>query len=228
MNFLSHFYFDRHSSAQRILGCLLPDLIKNAAKITFLNPLKFPEKFSASELHDIYIGWNNHIAIDKYFHASTFFTNHTQAIKKQLFPVTENSEIRPSFLAHIALELMLDHLLIAHNHIQVEKLYVALQESDKDATIQFLTRCNIADLTPILQFIDNFKASRYLFSYQKTENLAYALNRICMRLWPIGMEQEKVNLLYTVLEQYMEVNEKEMLQIFKEMDTNLSLNTAYI
>lgn len=223
MNFLSHYYFDRHSSALKILGCLLPDLIRNAVKLNYPSPLRKPENFINTEFHEIFNGWKNHILVDKYFHASEFFVVHTQAIKEQIFAVTNDSEIRPSFLAHISLELILDHLLIAHNYIQVDKLYLALQESDKEITTQFLHACEIENPEPILNFIDSFKASRYLLSYQKIENLAYALNRICMRLWPAGMQQAKVNLLFAVLEEYIAGNGEEMLKIFHEIEIELNL-----
>jgi hypothetical protein len=47
MNFLSHFYFDRHcDDPHLVLGAVLPDLVKNARKDWNLQPERKAEEFS--------------------------------------------------------------------------------------------------------------------------------------------------------------------------------------
>lgn len=222
MNFLSHYYFDRQTSALRIMGSLLPDFIKNAGKFKIESPLKQPEKYSDPGINEIYLGWENHIIIDKLFHSSDFFYEQTQIIKEKIKPITEGTEIRPSFLAHISLELMLDHLLIKYNHLHVQDLYTALQTAPKETIIEFLNLCRVESPETVMNFLNNFTSSKYLISYQKTANIAYALNRICMRVWPEGMEKQKIDDLHDQLDQYLAENEKELLKIFNVMTLELS------
>lgn len=221
MNFLSHYYFERHKGALNILGSLLPDLIKNAGNFKVANPLKQPELFDAPELLEILAGWQSHIFIDKRFHAAPFFIRHTQLIKPLILSVTERSEVRPSFLAHISLELLLDHLLITQNKVQVNHLYTNLQQADKEVVRIFLEYCEIAEPEKVLDFIKHFISSKYLISYQKTENIAYALNRICMRLWPEALDEVAVQKLHIALENHLHNHSTELLAIFPDLEEQL-------
>lgn len=221
MNFLSHYYFDRNQPALKIVGSLLPDLIKNAGVNKVKSPLKNTGLLENNLYTDLLAGWRNHIEVDKYFHSSDFFIHHSQALKEEIKEVTVGSEVRPSFLGHIALELILDHLLIQKNKIQVGNLYIALQEADKETIASFLLQCTEQESDRILNFIQNFNASKYLLSYQKMENIAYALNRICMRLWPVSLNEENVALLFKKIDSYAKRYESELMQIFPEIESCL-------
>ena len=108
MNFLSHFYFDRNNRDPNfVMGSILPDLVKNTRKDWNFHPQKDANLYSSPELASLLKGWKRHLEIDKHFHSSAFFSAHTLAIRTAIGPVLENSPIRPSFIAHIALELML-------------------------------------------------------------------------------------------------------------------------
>src|SRR6476661_8863886 len=110
MNFLSHYYFDQTTAdPYQVLGVVLPDLLKNADKSANIHPEKQPHLFEAAELHNILKGWQRHLQVDKLFHNSEFFVKHTGILKNELKPILVESPVRPSFLAHIAIELMLDH-----------------------------------------------------------------------------------------------------------------------
>lgn len=221
MNFLSHYYFDRNQPALKVVGSLLPDLIKNAGVNKVKSPLKNIDLLEDNSYTDLLAGWRNHIEVDKYFHSSDFFLHHSQALKEDIKIVTEGSEVRPSFLGHIALELILDHLLIQQNLIQVGNLYVALQEADKEIITSFILQCNEQEIDRILEFIQRFSASKYLLSYQKMENIAYALNRICMRLWPVSLQEDKVALLHKKIDSYAKRYESELMEIFSEIEGRL-------
>ncbi|MGB4775981.1 MAG: hypothetical protein WBP45_12460, partial [Daejeonella sp.] len=112
MNFLSHFYFDRNTQDPNlVLGTVLPDLIKNARKDWNLYPQKREDRFIHSqEMTSLLTGWKRHLQVDCCFHSSKFFAEHTRAIRLLIAPVLEDSVVRPSFFAHIALELMLDSI----------------------------------------------------------------------------------------------------------------------
>lgn len=225
MNFLSHFYFDKESNDNYlILGVVLPDLVKNAQKDGNLYPLKSKELFQADPLQSAIInGWKRHVLADRIFHSSDFFKTQTGILKQLLLPILSGSPVKPFFLAHIGLELMLDHLLSTHMMVDINKFYNHLAQTDNQVIGRFLENCMIGDTKLFFSFFDKFISSRYLLSYAKIENITYALNRICMRLWDNPFNDQQLQLLTDRLMLFKAGLENDYLNIFNEME--FSLNT---
>ncbi len=224
MNYLSHFYFDQHRQNPNIIvGTILPDLLKNANKDWNPRPQKNKILFSTPQTsNDILIGWERHLAVDLHFHSSEFFTEKTQALKKLLLPILHDSVVRPSFLAHIGVELLLDHLLIEHQKINIESFYKQLDLVEIDDLQLFLQKCGITETEQFFKFFDSFKSSGYLNSYQKLENISYALKRICMRLWIAPFTDQTTHELTAVLDFYKKELEVDFMAIFEDIQNRLT------
>ncbi len=224
MNFLSHYYFDRKKyNPYEVFGMLLPDLIKNADKSWNIHPekqkhlvLDYPNQSS------ILKGWNRHIAVDKQFHSSEFFKYHQHQIKLAIKEVIVGSPVKPFFLGHISLELLLDNLLILEGLVSVDKLYEQLAEVEKDEVKLFLQINRISDEAKFLKFFSNFMSSKYMYSYSEEEKITYALKRICMRLWtdPFTAEQE-IAITQRLIEYKKELR-KDFIIIFDQIDATLN------
>lgn len=223
MNFLSHFYFERAADdPYLVLGAVLPDLICNANKSWKIYPTKKPELFQNDPAQQsILKGWERHLSIDKHFHSSPFFEKHTKQLKKLITPWMHGSDVRPSFLAHISLELLLDGLLISENMVEIENFYKKLEEAQKKEIDQFLRLNNINETELFFRFFDQFIKSRYLNSYRDSEQIMYALNRICIRLWPQGLLQKNHQNLTGVLIGYQAELKKDFRQIYREIAEQL-------
>jgi hypothetical protein len=223
MNFLSHFYFDKHSgNPDLILGTVLPDLIKNANKAWIMHPEKKKELFQQNEkLLSLLNGWNKHILVDKFFHASDFFYEHTKIIRLAIVPLLEGSPVRPSFLSHIALELMLDSLLITEGIISTDDFYTHLQNADRNALTEFLKLNGLEDTPQFSKFLDKFIESAYLKSYSDPHHIIYALNRICMRLWDDPLNKIQQTALTEVLANYQENLQQSFMDIFNSIGNRL-------
>ncbi|WP_316832780.1 hypothetical protein [Pedobacter aquatilis] len=224
MNFLSHYYFDRlNTDANIVMGIVLPDLVKNASKESNLYPQKNEFLFKGNTDEEALLaGWKKHLAVDLLFHSSEFFLEKTTALKHLIVPVVENTHVRPSFLAHIGLELLLDHLLIEHNLVQVNQFYDSLNAVNKDSLSDFLAHCNFKSPEVFFRFLEQFISSKYLLSYQKLENVSYALNRICMRLWPETLNEQQLAELTYQLGLFKEILEKDFMTIFNQIDAQLT------
>lgn len=223
MNFLSHFYFDRNTpNANIVLGTILPDLLKNANKSWNAHPEKHPELFDKTGLDQLLQGWQRHLKVDLLFHSSDFFNNKTQALKQLLIPILKDSPVRPSFLAHIGVELLLDHLLIEHQKISISSFYDSLEAVKEEDLTNFLQECRVDDTELFFKFFNSFKSSRYLLSYQKLENISYALQRICMRLWERPFTEKTTSDLTSVLEFYKNQLEIDFMVIFEEIEVRLT------
>ena len=223
MNFLSHFYFERENPDENmVIGTVLPDLVKNAHKDWNLHPRKFEDLFIGDDqLNSLYIGWQRHLEVDRLFHSSAFFSNETEKLKYLLLPILGDSPVRPSFLAHIGVELVLDHLLVINNKINIPLFYDHLNRVDDTILSDFLKKCGSGDTDKFFNFLNNFRSSRYLLNYQKLENISYALQRICMRLWPHPFNEATVNLLTNRLSIYKVALAVNYLDIFKEIEQKL-------
>ena len=222
MNFLSHFYFDRNSSDPNlVLGTVLPDLVKNARKDWKFHPEKkehlFKDRFEIS----IVSGWKRHLAVDRHFHNSEFFMTHTAAIREAIAPLLLNSPVRPSFLAHIALELILDSILLTDNLVDAENLYSHLVQSDRNSLKKFLELNSMDDPTHFFKFFDKFLEIKYLNSYREAHNIMYAINRICMRIWQDPLNETQILQLSSILLAYHENLQGCYMEIFDQIDSVL-------
>jgi acyl carrier protein phosphodiesterase len=224
MNFLSHFYFERaNQDSNLVMGTVLPDLVKNAHKDWNLYPQKQEELFSGDQhLISLLKGWKRHLEVDLLFHSSQFFTTETAKLKQLLLPILEGSPVRPSFLAHIGVELVLDHLLVEQNKISIEAFYAHLLNVEDEVLARFLEKCSSKDTAVFFKFLNSFRSSKYLLSYQKLENISYALQRICMRLWAHPFSETTISLLTEQLAIYKALLEKNYLEIFVEIEGRLA------
>jgi hypothetical protein len=220
MNFLSHYYFDRNvTNCYHILGTVLPDLLKNADKTIILHPEKLKHKNKS--VNCIIEGWNKHLEVDKYFHSSDFFIVRSHELKNLLLPAIENSPVKPFFLGHIALELILDNLLITTNKITVSDFYAHMTGCDDEIIHEFLTFAGLKDTFKFFRFFNGFKKDGYLHTYSETPKIAYALKRICMRIWKDPFTDEHQEAMNDVLVDYREHLFDDFMSIFEEIDGTL-------
>ncbi len=224
MNFLSHYYFDRkNTNPYEVLGIILPDLMKNANKNWNLHPERNENLYqSLPHQKSILKGWKRHLKVDQLFHNSDFFKHHQHQIKLVLRDILKDSPVKPFFIGHISLELLLDSLLITEKLISVDVFYQHLNAIEKEELDLFLNLNKINDKDQFYKFFTNFKKERYVYSYADESKIAYALRRICMRIWenPFSLEQE--NTITERLIKYKKSLSEEFIIIFDEIDTQLN------
>jgi len=220
MNFLSHFYFDRDTdNCYFVLGTVLPDLLKNADKTIILHPEKLVH--ADNGVNSIIKGWNKHLDVDRYFHSADFFIHHSHQLKKQLLPAITGSPVKPFFLGHVALELILDNLLLTTQKITADGFYDHLDGCREPVVKEFLTFAGLKETSVFFKFYDDFKRSRYLYSYFETKEIAYALKRICMRVWKDPFTPQNEADMNEVLAAYRETLVDSFMSVFDEIDEKL-------
>jgi hypothetical protein len=223
MNFLSHFYFDREvDDCYHILGTILPDLLKNADKTIVLHPEKLHHSNNA--VNSIISGWNKHLEVDRHFHSSGFFLQHSHKLKLLLRPVIEGSSVKPFFLGHIAIELILDNLLLTTGKVTADVFYDHLNGCDVAVIDDFLTFAGLKNTAVFFKFFEGFKSSRYLFTYAETQQIAYALKRICMRVWKDPFTAEHEAAINEVVTVYREDLLGNFMFVFDEIESKLATN----
>jgi len=223
MNFLSHYYFDRDTTnCYHTLGTVLPDLLKNADKSIIVHPEKLDHPTPA--INDIIKGWRKHLEVDRYFHSSDFFITRSHELKLLLKPAIVGSPVKPFFLGHIALELVLDNLLLTTGRVSVNDFYAHLSSCNNEIIHEFLNFAGLQDTDRFFRFYEKFKSSRYLETYAETQQIAYALKRICMRIWDDPFTPEQEEGMNAVLAAYRERIYHDFMLIFNDIAVHLTKN----
>jgi len=223
MNFLSHYYFERHTrNPELVLGSILPDLIKNADRNVNVLPQKYEDRFGNNpKLLSVYQGWMHHMDTDRYFHGSAFFYAHTHQLRLLLAPLVTTTAIRPSFLSHIALELILDHLLLHHHWVRESDFYEYLAAADRDAVDRFLKLCDVPSTDFFFQYFNSFMRAQYVGGYREFGQITNALIGICRRLWDVQLDDDPRRKITHVVSRYATALDDEFLLIFDEVQTKL-------
>ncbi|QEC50968.1 hypothetical protein EDD80_101587 [Anseongella ginsenosidimutans] len=219
MNFLSHFYLIQDNpDPYLVLGMVLPDMVKNHRKTWNLHPYKQAGQLEEDAvLRSIYRGWELHLETDRRFHSSSFFSLHSVELRKQIAAVLSGPPFRPFFLAHIALELLLDSLLIIQQRVDIGKFYLRLSACGEQDIVRFLEINGIHEAPSFTGWFRQFTRSAYLYSYSSPGNLSHALDSIGRRVWQVPFPEEKKGQLAVILQAYRNEIENDYLPIFEEI-----------
>jgi hypothetical protein len=125
-------------------------------------------------------------------------------------------------LGHIAIELILDNLLITSNKIMVSDFYEHMTSCDDEIIQEFLTFSGLKDTTTFFKFFAKFKQEGYLHTYSETPKIAYALKRICMRVWKDPFTPGHEDAMNEVLIAYRQHILPNFMQIFNEIESKLN------
>ncbi|ADY50744.1 hypothetical protein Pedsa_0158 [Pseudopedobacter saltans DSM 12145] len=223
MNFLSHYYFDKNESdSYKVLGAVLPDLLKNANKNWKLFPEKTSEKlYHNSELKALITGWKKHLAVDKIFHNTSSFFYHQHELKNHFTTILAGTPIKPFFVGHVGYELCLDHLLLKYKTIDINRFYKHLKSIDYKAIEEFLRINDIVETDIFLKYYSSFVKEAYLGTYIKPESISYALKRICMRVWATPLSDYKKEEMTKVISSYISLLDENFMFIFDEIEALL-------
>jgi len=225
MNFLSHFYFERYATtSERVFGGILPDLLKNADKRYVFHPNRFEDiLLDHVKMKPISEGWYRHVEVDRLFHNSPFFFEHTHRLRLQIQDSLKGLPIRPSFLAHVSLELLLDHLLLKHEMINLDRFYEDLLAVD-DATIaKYLHTIGLQDPSVFMKYYHQFVESKYTYEYIDISKISYPLFNIAKRIWDFKPLPEHHERLRDSLISYVDRELTDYKSIYIEIQDKLSL-----
>lgn len=185
MNFFSHYLVDhRPQSPCYNVALIMPDLLRNFTpehcKYNFHHFLSLVSESSkdGSTLKPFFEGCLQHIARDKAFHASHFFTNNYQFLRDDWKELCNRFEIpKYWFSLHVIIEIMLDKYFIDNYIEKLHNFYFELiQERNTVANaLEFLHHPQPAKF---LERYDRFCEIQYLFHYQNIDRIAFALHKI--------------------------------------------------
>ncbi|MCB9262249.1 MAG: hypothetical protein H6607_07740 [Flavobacteriales bacterium] len=198
MNFLSHYYFDHQKGNPHFnLGLILPDLVRNFVKGSKLNfGINQPEDEPQLQL---FKGCIKHVASDKIFHAWGGFHHLMEIITYQIRNSSEDID-KDWFVAHILAELTIDYYLIKRHPQLANNLYNDFELVDTQALHSYLQKSGFNTFEKFDAGFDRFMEMRYLESYQKKDNIVFALGKICTKMGLKSFTNEQKSLISDIIE----------------------------
>lgn len=137
-----------------------------------------------------------HHADDGWFHETTAFCELSLELARRVRHATGDVDgMRPSFLGHILVELLIDASLISEDRAGVDAYYSALRTVDANLVAQAVSEMTGADASPLASIIERFTAVQFLYDYVEDERLAYRLNQVMRRVRLPELPQRFVEIL---------------------------------
>ena len=144
----------------------------------------------------IALGVIRHHADDRWFHETPAFCELSLELARRVRHATGDVDgMRPSFLGHILVELLIDASLIAEDRAGVDAYYAALGAVDAPCVAQAISEMTGADASPLASIIQRFTAMRFLYDYVEDELLTYRLNQVMRRVRLPELPQRFVEIL---------------------------------
>ncbi|MDF1663561.1 MAG: hypothetical protein P1V97_17450 [Planctomycetota bacterium] len=211
MNYLTHYFFNRGVSDHDFhIGVAVPDMLSSfnrKARPNFDRARQFVEEDDVGEEKSFLKGVINHEYGDQIFHSSDYFKHFTGEIKRcyraRTFP---GMRVRSWFLAHITLEIALDHALIQTDPDLVDDFYDAFDRCGhnkiSENTVSILHKESLGQ--GFGAYIQRFKSTRFLEHYRNLEGITEAVNRVCLRARQDPFEGKNRMALTELLEQSLE------------------------
>ena len=120
---------------------------------------------------------------DDWFHRTAAFSelcwDFTVRIRDLLSP---DDGLRPSFLGHILVELLLDAALITQHPRHLDVYYGALESLDPEVVQQTVNRIAARSTAGLRAFIPRFSRERFLYDYSDDAKLLFRLNQVMQRV----------------------------------------------
>ena len=128
-------------------------------------------------------GVMRHHADDDWFHQSAAFGELSIELSRRVRGVTADIDgMRPSFLGHILVELLLDDALAADEPERLDRYYAALAAVDPGRVAAAVAVMTGSDAAPLASIIERFVEMRFLYDYADDGRLTYRLNQVMRRV----------------------------------------------
>lgn len=123
---------------------------------------------------------------DHWFHQTRAFAELNLAFTVQIRDMCRDDPgMRPSFLGHIMVELLLDAHLIESDRKQLDRYYEALESLERDRVAAAINRLATRQSDRLEMLIQRFCTERFLYDYLWDEKLLGRLNQVMRR---VGLE----------------------------------------
>lgn len=168
-----------------MVGTAIPDMLSVADRnVRMRTPRVEPFADGSGAVQaEVAGGVLQHLSDDRWFHQTAAFYETTGELTV-LFRNVIGSEdgFRPGFLGHIALELLLDGVLIEEQPETLDAYYDAFANVDPAAVEACINRMARDQTTRLAVFLPMFHREQFLRDYLDPVRLLYRLNQVMRRI----------------------------------------------
>jgi len=184
MNYFAHGYL--HLDEPHFLaGTAVPDWLSVVNRKVRVRPNRVRPHTAAevATTANLAAGILRHHADDAWFHETRAFAElslqTTRAIRLA-YPADDT--LRPSFLGHILVELLLDACLSESEPDQLHAYYTAIEQVDSPEVERQVSTMAGQEATGLSRFIAIFLRERFLWDYREDGKLWFRLNQVMRRV----------------------------------------------
>ena len=142
---------------------------------------------ASTPFRELAAGVTQHHVDDDWFHRTLAFAELSLQFTVQIRDgMTEDPGLRPGFLGHILVELLLDDCLAAEDPDQLAAYYETLAGIDARQVALFVHEATGKSAEDLTYFIPRFVEVRFLYDYADNAKLLYRLNQVMGR---VGLSQ---------------------------------------
>ena len=188
---MSHYFFDKRLNDPHFnFGLLLPDLVRNFSPGSKLKLVG--ATYEGPTERSLLDGCLQHADSDKIFHAWSGFHELMSIVTTRIR--AEEAIEKDWFVAHILVELVMDHFLLKGDLLLANRLYTEFEMLDMDVIQSFLSRNDLPKFEQFESGMGHFMRIRYLEKYHETASILYALTKICtkVKLSPFTESQKRL------------------------------------
>ena len=201
LHFLSHYFIDRlEHNPYLVVGALLPDIAPHFTQ-TYNRKIRNKVWDLEEPMRTIHRGVLRHYEADGAFHQSPTFSELCKtAIQCMMQTGLDRNRFRLSFLAHIAVEVLLDRWLIVENKHLTDAYYNILNEVAFNKLDSYLSNVvSEIEKTKILNNFMRFKEVQFLYHLIQIEGAAEGIMRTAHRAATIIFSAEEKQKLIAAL-----------------------------
>lgn len=136
-----------------------------------------------------------------------------------------DTSMRPGFLGHIVVELLLDAVLIEQNPAALDEYYHALDRLDADLVGDWVSEMATVPATGLAYLIDRFREVRFLYDYLDDAKLLSRINGVLQRVKLAELPLELVSLLASARDDVRRETAALYIMPSKTTSSEQSLNT---
>jgi hypothetical protein len=197
MNYLAH-ALDCLDDPYEVAGRAVPDwlcLTQPRLRCRARHALRYVESpYDATAA--VARGVARHHADDDWFHHTPAFGDLSLELARRIRRATRDADgMRPGFLGHILLEMLLDDAIAAVEPQVVDRYYAALSAVDPRLVARAVSQMIDGDAVQLEHIITRFVELEFLYDYAHDELLLYRLNQVMRRVRLAELRPDFVDIL---------------------------------
>jgi hypothetical protein len=135
------------------------------------------------DVAEIAAGIQQHLDDDRWFHATKVFNQLNLEFAQAMRDADpEDHSLRPRFLGHIIIELLIDARLAEMRPRLLDRYYEVLEQVDAKKIQQVINMASACQTDQFVRFFEVFCRERFLYDYLDDQRLAYRLNQVMKRV----------------------------------------------